>query len=214
MINPSLINLNAIKSSPLNHEPFPYLIINNFLDPKDSANLLKDFPAIKHPGSFPLNQLHYGEWFAKLISELEGQELRNAIEKKFNLDLTDRPTMITVRGKTRDQRDGKIHTDSRSKLITLLLYMNPVWTAEGGKLRLLNNSHDLENYVAEIPPLFGHCVLFKVTDNCWHGHHSFVGDRKSIQLNYVVSQKSQDKQLARHSFTARLKRWFKPKSEY
>jgi len=80
--------------------------------------------------------------FAGLAAELEGDELRQEIERKFAIDLAGRPTMITVRGRS-DGRDGRIHTDSVTKLITVLLYMNPVWEAEGGRLRLLRRAVDL-----------------------------------------------------------------------
>ena len=40
--------------------------------------------------------------------------------------------MVTVRGRT-DARDGKIHSDSKSKLVTVLLYMNGTWEKPGGR---------------------------------------------------------------------------------
>ena len=46
--------------------------------------------------------------------------------------------MFTARG-WRRPKDGKAHTDSKSKIITVLLYLNPApWTPSGGRLRLLN----------------------------------------------------------------------------
>jgi hypothetical protein len=41
-----------------------------------------------------------------------------AFELKFSIDLTGRPTMITVRGRCSKEKDGKIHTDSKTKIIT------------------------------------------------------------------------------------------------
>ena len=49
---------------------------------------------------------------------------RETFEEKFELDLTGRPTITTVRGRC-DPGDGKIHTDSKTKIITVLIYMNP-----------------------------------------------------------------------------------------
>ena len=44
--------------------------------------------------------------------------------------------MVTARGVSA-ARDGQIHTDSRTKLITVLIYMNNAWEAKTGRLRLL-----------------------------------------------------------------------------
>ena len=74
-----------------------------------------------------------GPAFARLAAELEGDALRQAIAEKFAIDLDGRPTMITVRGHS-DGKDGRIHTDSATKLITLLLYLNPVWEEAGRPL--------------------------------------------------------------------------------
>ena len=37
-------------------------------------------------------------------------------------------------------KDGKIHTDTESKIITALLYMNRAWAPAGGRLRLLRSA--------------------------------------------------------------------------
>ena len=59
-----------------------------------------------------------------------------AFEEKFGIDLNGRPTMITARGRC-GTRDGNIHTDAVTKIITALVYMNPHWEEAGGCLRLL-----------------------------------------------------------------------------
>ena len=64
--------------------------------------------------------------------------------------------MYTVRGFVRS-RDGEIHTDSKTKLITVLLYMNEGWESDGGRLRILRSGTDLEDSVAEVPPYGGRC---------------------------------------------------------
>jgi len=41
--------------------------------------------------------------------------------------------MVTVRGQSR-ANDGQIHTNRKTKLITVLIYMNGKWKALGGRL--------------------------------------------------------------------------------
>ena len=198
------LRLDALRTAPLQWDPFPFVVIPDFLRLDYQEELSRDFPQIKSRGSFPLNRLSYGDSFARLASELCGNELRVAIEEKFDLDLSDRQTLLTVRGMT-GKRDGRIHADTKSKFVTLLLYLNSRWPSDTGRLRLLNNAHDLEDYVVEIPPVFGTCLIFKVTENCWHGHKPFVGERRALQLNYVKDEAARRRHLLRHNFTAKMK---------
>jgi SM-20-related protein len=200
----SIISLDALREAPLNDDPFPFVVIENFLRPEYAADVARDFPAIKSRGSFPLTEVTGGATFQRLVDELNSADLKTAIAQKFAVNLDDRSTMITVRGQA-SARDGRIHTDTKSKFLTMLLYLNPVWEAEGGWLRILKNGKSLDDYVAEIPPTFGTCLLFKVTDNCWHGHKPFKGTRKVLQLNYVTDDAALHRHLLRHSLTAKLK---------
>jgi len=201
-----IIDLAAIKTTPVQPSPFPYSIISNVLSNEFLPKIQQDFPPIEDAGSFPLTTVQYGGYFAKLIDELKSDAFRQVIAEKFAMDLANKPVMITVRGKA-DHTDGRIHTDSKSKLITVLLYMNEDWQLDGGRLRLLNDNHNLENYFAEVPPTAGTMLLFKVTENGWHGHKKFIGARKVLQLNYVINEAALNKHAMRHSFSAKFKEW-------
>src|SRR5271155_3549632 len=124
-----ILDLERLRASPLRRGPVGFFFLRQFIRAADLPALLADFPEIRQHGSFPLGTLSVGTVFAGLAAELEGDALRQEIERKFAIDLAGRPTMITVRGKS-DGRDGRIHTDSPTKLITLLLYMNPAWEVE------------------------------------------------------------------------------------
>ena len=208
----TIINFEALRVSMVSDDPFPFVVIENFLNADYLDAIYRDFPAIHSRGSFPPNEVTYGESVGRLVAELEGDEFREIIGEKFDIDLSGRPTLITFRGRT-GPHDGQIHTDTKSKLITLLLYFNPDWDEAGGRIRILKDSQNLHDYVTEIKPELGTCLIFKVTENCWHGHEPFVGERKAIQLNYVRDQATVDAQLRKHKFSAKLKglrNWFRP----
>ena len=112
--------------------------------------------------------------------------------------------MLTVRGRS-DGKDGRIHTDSASKIITLLLYMNPVWDCPEGRLRLLRGPEDLEDHVAEVAPLAGTMLAFRCTKRSFHGHRAHIGERRSLQLNWVTDRAVVRRELTRHRWSARLK---------
>jgi hypothetical protein len=200
-----VLDLAAFRAAPLNREPFDYVILPGFVRSEACETINGDYPAIDTPGSYPLGQLAYGPGFQALIDGLESESMRAAFAEKFDIDLTRRPTTITVRGRC-GTRDGNIHTDSLSKLITVLIYMNPAWEVAGGRLRLLRNGHDIDDVVAEVPPVEGTLVAFRRSDNSWHGHMPFVGPRRVIQLNWVKGRGAARLTGLRHGLSALAKR--------
>jgi hypothetical protein len=164
-----------------------------------------DFPAVPGPGSHPPSELEIKGHFAALLHELEGATFRNVVEKKFGIELGQRPTMCTVRGYLQ-KKDGSIHTDSKTKIITVLLYLNECWDNKGGRLRLLRSGTDLEDYVAEVSPTNGALLIFRRSDHSWHGHEPYEGPRRAIQFNWVTSNDVVKKEQARHRLSTRLKR--------
>lgn len=185
-------------------EPFEYMVVPEFIKSRNIKNIIADFPKIVADGSFPLDTLDSGPSFNELIAELKACKLQELVEQKFSVDLHNCPIMITARGRCKSS-NGKIHIDSKGKVITVLVYFNEEWTSDGGRLRMLRNEHDLEDYVAEVSPEAGTLVIFKCSDNAWHGHKSFDGVRRSIQLNWVVDESYLKKERFRHKISA----WFK-----
>jgi len=193
-----------LRAAPLNRDPFDFVVVEEFLRRDAVASLVADFPQIRGHGSYPVESLEYGSAFAQLVAALTGAELRRAIEEKFGIDLGDRPTLLTVRGRS-DGKDGRIHTDTATKIITLLLYMNPVWESAEGRLRLLRGPRDLEDYAVEVAPLAGTMLAFRRSERSFHGHRAHVGERRSLQLNWVTDGSVVRRELGRHRWSARLK---------
>jgi len=199
------IDLEALARTPLRRDPYDHVVVANFVRGAALAAINRDFPAIDRPGSFPLSELRPGAAFTALIETLAGPDFRARVGDKFGLDLAPYPLTCTVRGRCRI-KDGRIHTDTAAKILTVLIYLNPDWPARGGRLRLLRGGHDLNDWVHEVVPQGGAMVIFRRSDRSWHGHAPFAGERRSIQLNWVTSQAVADRELARHRRSARLKR--------
>ena len=199
------LDMEAFAATPLVREPFEYLIVPGFVKPEARAAVNRDYPQVPDLGSFPLERLKFGPAFQEMVDDLESDEFRKAFEAKFGIDLTGRPSTITARGRC-GTRDGFIHTDSTSKIITVLIYMNNGWEAQGGRLRLLKSGSDLEDMVAEVPPVEGTLVCFKRSDNSWHGHKQFIGERRVIQFNWVTDKGSQKLVALRHSLSIPFKK--------
>jgi SM-20-related protein len=199
------LRLDALRATPLTREPFPYLIVEGFVGSAALAAINADYPKISSSGSFPVDEVSFGPSFQKLLDELESEEFRAVFEEKFAIDLSGRPTVTTVRGRC-DSSDGRIHTDSKSKIITVLIYMNESWGEAGGRLRLLRSANDLDDVIVEVPPVAGTLLAFKRSDNSWHGHQPFVGERRVIQFNWLTSQGNRQIAMLRHHASASFKR--------
>jgi len=201
-----LLNFDRIAAAPATHQPFSFLCPGPVLDEPALAAVTRDFPALDGPGLFPLDGLEYGTHFAKLVEELRLPRLQRLMEEKFDVDLSDKPLMITVRGFCQP-KDGRIHVDSTDKVVTGLLYLNdPQWTNEGGRLRLLRGPDSLDDAIAEIPPDGGTMLVFRRSDTSWHGHAPFEGPRRALMFNWMRSETAWAKNVLRHKVSAFVKR--------
>jgi len=200
----NVLDLDAFRATPLSQSPYEHLIIPGFVKPQALREINADYPKIEHAGSFPLDSLKFGAGFQQLVDALESEEFRKAFEEKFQIVLSNRPTTITVRGRC-GSGDGKIHNDSASKIITVLIYMNPSWDNSGGRLRLLRSKNSLDDVAFEVPPSDGTLVTFLRSDRSWHGHLPFTGERRVIQFNWVTDNDSQWVSLLRHRVSASVK---------
>ena len=199
-----MLNFELIKRAEINSDYYPFFAVKDvFLSKQDHKRISIDFPKIVQGGSFPSDSLSYGESIQSLLNILEGEQMRNILETKFQVDLKDKPVVSTFRGYSR-MKDGKIHSDSKTKIITVLLYLNENWNKSSGLLRMLKEKDNIDNYITEIPASMGSMVAFKVTKNCWHGFIPYEGKRCSIQLNYLYKEA-----LSIHKIRHNLSSFFK-----
>jgi SM-20-related protein len=204
-----LLDLGALRDAPVTNDPFSFAVVPRFIHPTQAEAIRRDFPDIPYPGLLPVEATRYGPRFGDLIEELQSDAVAAVFSEKFGLDLVGCPTMITVRGRCQE-RDGRIHTDSESKLVTALLYFNQTWEAAGGRLRLLRRSDDLRDMIAEVPPDSGTLVAFRRSDRSFHGHEPFVGVRRYVMINWMASGFAARRELLRHRISAIAKRAFAP----
>jgi hypothetical protein len=202
------LDYTKLETAPVADDPFPHVVVPDFVPPRELQAVLADLPPLGKRGSFPPESVRLGPAAHDLVQAMEGPRLRDIIAGLFQLDLDDAPTMLTLRGWTSD-RDGRIHCDSTAKRVTVLLYLNPqteAWSRQEGCLRLLRGPRDLEDFVVEVPPVNGTLLVFPNGPASWHGHRTFVGPRYSIQLNYMTTDDKARSELRRHRWSAFVKR--------
>lgn len=200
----ALLNIDRLRTAKIETAPYLYTIVPGFLSPDTVARINATYPEIEKGGSYPIETLANTMAIKEVIDELDGPEFEQVIEDKFGVALADRPKMYSLRGYTR-AKDGQIHTDSKDKIITVLLYLNENWKRDGGRLRILRNGRDVDDFAAEVPPDQGTLLVFKRADNSWHGHHPFEGQRRSLQMNWMTSAGSKGWHKIRHWLSAKVK---------
>lgn len=198
------LNIDLLQKADLRTDPFEYTIVPGFLPPETLREVTQSYPSLKG-GSYPLDSVDAPPAVQSLIEQMDGPAFERAIEEKFDVALKGQPKMYSLRGYCRGT-DGKIHTDSKDKIITVLLYLNEEWKHEGGKLRMLRSGTNLEDFSEEVPPDNGTLLVFKRSEKSWHGHGPFEGRRCSIQMNWMVSEGARGFHKLRHSISATMKK--------
>ncbi len=210
MLKPELeLRYDTLRETSVATDPFPHVVVPDFIPPERLGTIVEALPPMSSGGSFPPGSLRLRPVVQALVRELEGPRLRDAIADKFGLDLNDAPSMLTLRGRTRE-KDGRIHRDSTAKRVTILLYLNPEnesWARREGCLRLLRQPDDIEDYAVEVPPVNGTLLAFPNGETTWHGHRQYVGRRYAIQLNYMAVGAKARTEMRRHRLSALLKRF-------
>lgn len=199
------MHLDRVNAASLSRDPFDYIYVPNLIDESELPEIARDFPEVPAGGSFDVATLKCGPAFERLIADIRSDAFRAPFEEKFDIDLSPYPLHITVRGHVRG-KDGQIHVDSKDKILTGLIYLNLDWTEPGGRLRLLRNGRDIEDYVVEIPPVAGNMVVFRRGENSWHGHLPSQHRRLSLQFNWVSGDAYVRRELARHRFSGWMKK--------
>lgn len=200
-----MINYEALEAAKVDLDPYPHFVVPNFLSAETVKKVIRDFPRLDMAGLFLPEAALYGPVFERLLTEMKSVGLRDIVGHKLGVDLDGRPPLVTLRSCCQAQ-DGQIHSDSKFKLATLLLYLNEPWAPKGGRLRVLRGPNDMNDYAAEVPPEGGTLFAFKVQENSWHGHEPFIGPRRYVMLNYCRDIDVLRREESRHRLSGNVKK--------
>ena len=165
------------------------MVAHAVLRPESIRDVLLGCPRYAGAGYFPYHRTDCGAGFNRLIDELRAPAFADAVGERLGVDQLSRFPLLIEVCNALNRRHGVIHTDSASKVVTALLYLNPEWPADehGGCLRFLSCESDIEStLVPEIPPLYGTLAAFRRCDNSFHGHLPFEGKRQVIQMAWLT----------------------------
>lgn len=192
------------------HEPFPFMVAHGQLPREALADLDRDFPRYRSAGFFPYDPGDCGPAITTLIENMTSQAFANVVGQRLGIEgLGDYPTLVTL-CRLLNKRHGTIHTDSRSKVATALIYLNPQWPdTSDGCLRFLRRIDDIDSIVTpELTPLYGEVAAFRRCDNSFHGHLPYEGERRVIQVAWLVSEREKLRKTRRGRFSRGFKKLF------
>jgi len=200
-----ILDLDKFVATPLARQPFDHIVVPQFIAASALGQIIADFPHLSDPGLHPLSEASFGPAFARFVADIQSPALTAAFSAKFGIDLAPHPVMVTVRARCQ-AKDGRIHNDSESKIVSALIYLNDRWDQDGGRFRILNGPDDIDDFAAEVPPEGGTLAAFRRSENSFHGHRPFEGARRYVMFNWMVDRAALDHELARHRLSSHVKR--------
>ena len=201
----SFLNPDAILQAPRVSEPYRHFLGTGFLKADQIDAIDRDFPKLKNAGFLTLAEVSTEGAFAGFMDELQGPDVSAAASEALGFDLTKRPKLITIM-RLCPKRAGRIHTDGKSKLATMLTYFNRSWPAgHAGAVRVVRREDDIEDYAAEVPPLMGNVFGFLRSESSWHGHLPFEGERRVVQLTWLESEADVERKKRNNALAQALK---------
>lgn len=195
-------------------EPFPHIVIDDFL-PKDFIDkILNNFPTNELEGDVVF-ELGYAGLHKRQVAPINCNGFTREVFGFFNSvpivqfleSLTAIPSLIpdphfTGGGFHETSAGGKlgIHADFRineslhlNRRINMIIYLNKEWQDEwGGKLELWDKK--MQGIVSSVAPIYNRCVIFNTDADSFHGHPDplLTPDgvtRKSLALYYYTASK-------------------------
>jgi hypothetical protein len=186
------------------------MIAHGQLPDEARSDLERDFPKYASAGFFPYDPSDCGPTVNTLVQQMTTPQFASAIGRHLGIEnLGQYPTLVTL-CRALNKRHGTIHTDSRSKVATALLYLNTQWPdTSDGCLRFLNRIDNIDDLAApELKPLYGEFAVFKRCDNSFHGHLPYEGERRVIQVAWLTSEEEKLRKTKRGKFSRAFKKLF------
>ncbi|KAF1005538.1 MAG: hypothetical protein GAK28_03291 [Luteibacter sp.] len=211
----------------LGADPFPHVVIDDFLDSSFIGKLLAEFPAFergntvgddgRQGGKSTLDKVRsLGDAYRRLDDAIQSPEFLAAIGRLTGIDgLLYDPWYLG--GGTHENRNGmsldphvdfNFHPSERwHRRLNLIIYLNPQWEqAWGGNLELFRDPHEEVTPRQSVPPVFNRCVIFETSERSWHAFDTIALpaqhadlSRRSIALYFYTKDRPEEEIADRHT---------------
>ncbi|MCY7349388.1 MAG: 2OG-Fe(II) oxygenase [Cytophagaceae bacterium] len=200
------------------NEPYPHIILENFLEPDAAEKALAAFPAVQDAGWIHyvhVNEKKHGLNKMELLPpyiQTVVQYLNTPEFVAYLSELTGIPGLVSDEmleggGLHQSKRNGflNVHADFTvhphkrhwRRRVNLLIYLNKDWKPEyRGDLELWDRQ--MQGFVQKIAPIYNRCVIFNTDEDSFHGLPDPIlcpddMTRKSIALYYFTEEKETPK---------------------
>ena len=171
-----------------NAQPFPHIIIDDFLDPEILRAILAAFPSSENKEFFDRGQERLKFQYQphevssglirNLFAELNSQAFLGFLEELTGIQGLISDPYFEGGGLHETKHGGHlgVHADFNvhgrlqlERRLNLLVYLNEDWEDEfGGQLELWNR--DMSDCAVRVKPVFGRAVIFNTALDSFHGH--------------------------------------------
>lgn len=230
MIEPYYLSAEHLALADKNREsfvaaqPFPHIVLDDFLPEWVLDNVLDEFP---EPGQIPWKEfkqatamkklategdVFFGDFTRHLFAELNSATFLQFLERLTGIESLIPDPYFEGGGLHQIEPGGflKVHADFNwheklrlDRRLNALIYLNKDWQESfGGALQLWDK--DMTHVVAQILPIFNRCVIFATTDYSYHGHPEPLTcppdrTRRSLALYYYTNGRPEEERGVGHS---------------
>jgi 2OG-Fe(II) oxygenase superfamily len=183
-------------------DPYPHIVIDNFLPASLAAAILRNFP-VATVATRQILPVECNDYVRRVFGFLNSAAMLAFLESLTGIEgLISDPYFegggfheISRGGKLGLRTDFRAHRNPQlSRRLNLLIYLNKNWEEHyRGHLELWDRS--AKHKVHSIAPLFNRCVVFSTTQDSYHGHPDPLNvpanrTRKSMALYYYTASKT------------------------
>ena len=205
-----------------NAQPFPHIVIDDFLPVEVCEQLLGEFPKPDQIEWMRFEKHHsrklatrggaqFGTFTRELLNQFNSFACLRFLEGLTGIDGLIPDPHFEGGGLHQIETGGflKVHTDfnfhSKLKLdrrINLIVYLNKDWQESyNGHLELWDRN--MTQCVTKVLPIYNRCVVFSTTDWSYHGHPEKLTcpkeqTRKSLALYYYTNGRPQEEKSEVH----------------
>jgi hypothetical protein len=191
-------------------DPFPHIVIDNFLEPDVLRAVLAQFPSTENKPFFDRDQERFKFQYPpqdvasgsirSLFAELNGRAFLRFLESLTGIQGLISDPYFEGGGLHETKRGGHlgVHADFNvhgglklERRLNLLVYLNEDWDQEyGGDLELWDQQ--MRECVVRVRPIFGRAVIFNTALDSFHGHPDPLNcpadrSRRSIATYYYTA---------------------------
>lgn len=204
-------------------EPFPHIVIDDFLPATLLEKALQDFPSPREVRWTDYDKEHERKLeynaaerlpisLRSILYFLNSPPVLSFLETMTGIDALIPDPYFIGGGLHQSERGGflNIHADfnklpklNLDRRLNLLIYLNKDWREEyGGHLELWDR--EMKTCMKKIAPVFNRCVVFSTTDYSFHGHPIPLTcpeniTRKSIATYYYTNGRPEEEKTEMHT---------------